>query len=109
MLRFAPCVASLLARPSPPISIIQWTVPVDGPLGRAGGAAPGREGRYLHHFCLRLEAFDADAVRAYLAGHGCSAGALATRYGAEGAGPSIYLEDPEGNAVELKGPPDAPA
>ena len=82
-------------------------VPVDGLLGRAGGAAPGREGRNLDHFCLRLEAFDADAVRAYLAGHGCSAGVLATRYGAEGAGPSIYLEDPEGNAVELKGPPDA--
>lgn len=45
-------------------------VPVDGALGRAGGAAVER------------------------------------RYGAEGEGPSIYLSDPEGNTVELKGPPD---
>ena len=28
----------------------------------------------------------------------------AARYGAEGEGPSIYVEDPEGNTVELKGP-----
>jgi catechol-2,3-dioxygenase len=27
------------------------------------------------------------------------------RYGAEGDGPSIYVRDPEGNVVELKGPP----
>jgi glyoxylase I family protein len=26
------------------------------------------------------------------------------REGAEGKGPSIYLQDPEGNGVELKGP-----
>ena len=26
-----------------------------------------------------------------------------SRYGAEGEGPSIYLTDPEGNAIELKG------
>ena len=26
------------------------------------------------------------------------------RYGAEGNGPSIYLRDPEGNGIELKGP-----
>ena len=33
-------------------------VPVDGQLGRAGGAAPGKEGRNLDHFCLRIEPFD---------------------------------------------------
>ena len=27
------------------------------------------------------------------------------QYGAEGQGPSIYAQDPEGNTVELKGPP----
>jgi hypothetical protein len=27
------------------------------------------------------------------------------RYGADGTGPSIYITDPEGNTVELKGPP----
>jgi catechol 2,3-dioxygenase-like lactoylglutathione lyase family enzyme len=80
-------------------------VPVDGPLGRAGGAAPGREGRNLDHFCLRVEPFDEAAIRAHLASCGVEAGPLEQRYGAEGSGPSIYLADPEGNTVELKGPP----
>ena len=81
-------------------------VPVDGELGRPGGAAPGAEGRNLDHFCLRIEPFDADAIRDHLAGHGIEAGPVKTRYGAEGIGPSIYIEDPEGNVVELKGPGD---
>ena len=80
-------------------------VPVDGQLGRAGGAAPGQEGRNLDHFCLRIEPFDEAAIRAQLQQHGYSAGPLEQRYGAEGEGPSIYLDDPEGNTVELKGPP----
>jgi catechol 2,3-dioxygenase-like lactoylglutathione lyase family enzyme len=80
-------------------------VPVDGELGRAGGAAPGREGRNLDHFCLRVEPFDEAAIRAHLASHGAHAGSIESRYGAEGMGPSLYLTDPEGNVVELKGPP----
>ncbi len=80
-------------------------VPVDGKLGRMGGAAPGAEGRNMDHFCLRVEPFDADAIRAHLAAHGVEAGKTESRYGAEGEGPSIYLSDPEGNVVELKGPP----
>lgn len=82
-------------------------VPLDGKLGRMGGAAPGKEGRNLDHFCLRVEPFDAEAIRAHLARHGVEAGAVESRYGAEGEGPSIYLSDPEGNVVELKGPPAA--
>ncbi|MDL0433867.1 VOC family protein [Marinobacter sp. TBZ242] len=82
-------------------------VPVEGPLGQRGGAAPGREGRNLDHFCLRLEPFDEAAIRRHLAAHDIEAGELVQRYGAEGSGPSLYLEDPEGNTVELKGPPDA--
>lgn len=80
-------------------------VPVDGPLGAAGGAAPGAEGRNLDHFCLRVESFDEDAIRRHLAAHGIEAGPTALRFGAEGEGPSIYVVDPEGNVVELKGPP----
>jgi len=80
-------------------------VPVDGKLGRAGGAAPGPEGRNLDHFCLRIEPFDESAIRSHLQGHGVSAGKVESRYGAEGDGPSMYLTDPEGNVVELKGPP----
>jgi catechol 2,3-dioxygenase-like lactoylglutathione lyase family enzyme len=80
-------------------------VPVDGPLGRAGGAAPGRGGRNLDHFCFRVEPFDEPAIRSQLARFGVTAGPVEPRYGAEGEGPSIYVGDPEGNVVELKGPP----
>jgi glyoxylase I family protein len=80
-------------------------VPVDGPLGRKGGAAPGTEGHNLDHFCLRIEPFDAEAITAHLRAHGADPAPVASRYGAEGQGPSIYVADPEGNVVELKGPP----
>jgi len=80
-------------------------LPVDGELGRAGGAAPGATGRDLDHFCLRVEPFDEVALRQHLLGHGIRIGEVRTRYGAEGNGPSVYLDDPEGNVVELKGPP----
>lgn len=82
-------------------------VPVDRPLGRAGGAAPGVQGRNLDHLCLRVEPFDAAEIRRQLEAHGAKPGALEQRYGAEGLGPSIYVADPEGNVVELKGPPGA--
>jgi len=80
-------------------------VPVDGRLGREGGAAPGREGRNMDHVCLRVESFDAEAINAHLQQHGIEPGEVASRYGAEGEGPSIYVADPEGNTVELKGSP----
>ncbi len=79
-------------------------VDVAGSIGREGGAAAGPEGRNMEHFCLIVEPFDADAIRAHLQAHGVAPGSLADRYGAEGAGPSLYLRDPEGNGVELKGP-----
>jgi glyoxylase I family protein len=82
-------------------------VPVDGRLGRAGGAAPGAEGRNLDHVCFRVLPWDGEAVLAHLKAHGIEA-QIASRYGAEGQGPSVYLSDPDGNGIELKGPPWAP-
>jgi glyoxylase I family protein len=79
-------------------------VPVEGPLGRQGGAAPGAEGRNMDHFCLRVKPFDAAAIMAHLRDHDVDPGKVEQRYGAEGMGPSIYLRDPDGNLVELKGP-----
>ena len=81
-------------------------VDVNGELGQKGGAAPGAEARNMDHFCLRIDPFDEAQIRAHLRAHGVEAGELATRYGAEGDGPSFYTQDPEGNTVELKGPPD---
>ena len=80
-------------------------VPVDGPLGKLGGAAPAAEGRNLDHFCLRIDPFEGDQILAFLKSKGLDPGHVESRYGAEGDGPSIYVKDPEGNVVELKGPP----
>jgi len=80
-------------------------VDVDGKLGRMGGAAPGEQARNMDHFCLRVEPFDVDAITAHLRSHDARIGEFGSRYGAEGEGPSQYLFDPEGNLVELKGPP----
>lgn len=78
-------------------------VPVDGKLGRMGGAAPGTEGRNVDHVAFRVPAWDESAILAHLAAHGIQAH-VNRRYGADGEGPSIYLGDPEGNMIELKGP-----
>jgi catechol 2,3-dioxygenase-like lactoylglutathione lyase family enzyme len=84
-------------------------VEVEGELGRKGGAAPGKEGRNMDHVCLRVEPFDSGAIAAHLLAHGVVPGETATRYGAEGSGLSVYISDPEGNTVELKGPPEREA
>jgi len=84
-------------------------VDVAGKLGQMGGAAPGREGRNMDHLCLRVEPFDQDAIIEHLTRHGTSVGDIKPRFGAEGNGISIYLADPEGNVVELKGPSDGSA
>jgi len=80
-------------------------VDVDGKLGREGGAPPGREGRNMDHLCLRLQPFDGALIAEHLQAHGIAPGDVVSRYGAEGEGPSMYISDPEGNVVELKGPP----
>ncbi|MFT3759836.1 VOC family protein [Thauera sp.] len=80
-------------------------IPVDGRLGSMGGAAPGKTGRNLDHFCLRIDPFDAEEIVRHLKSKGVEPGAVESRYGAEGQGPSIYVSDPEGTVVELKGAP----
>jgi glyoxylase I family protein len=40
-------------------------VEVAGPLGKAGGAGPGREGRNLDHLCLRVQPFDEQEILSY--------------------------------------------
>lgn len=57
----------------------------------------------LDHLCLRVEPYDEAAIRRHLSAHGVAVGESGSRHGAEG--PSIYLQDPQGNTVELKGPP----
>jgi len=77
------------------------------PLGAAGGAAPGPEGRNVDHLALQLERFDESELRAHLEAHGVEPGEVAERYGAGGYGGSMYIRDPDGNVIELKSPPAA--
>ncbi len=74
----------------------------DGP-GEAAGA-PTAGGRNMDHFCMRIARSDWPSVLAHLREHGVQVSEPARRYGAEGDGESVYLEDPEGNTVELKAP-----
>ena len=83
-------------------------VDVARPLGRAGGPAPGAEGHNVDHVCLRVLPWNGEEILAHLAAHGVADAEITSRYGSEGQGPSIYLTDPEGNRLELKGPPWPP-
>lgn len=81
-------------------------VDVDGEIGQQGGKAPSSEGRNLDHFCVRVDPFDEKAIRTHLTKFNIACDEASLRYGAEGSGPSIYIQDPENNTVELKGPPN---
>jgi glyoxylase I family protein len=74
-------------------------VTLDGPLG--AGEPPGA-GRNLEHFCVTVAPFDEPALIAWLTARGVSVREPGSRYGAQGEGASFYIEDPDGNRVELK-------
>ncbi len=78
-----------------------------GPPGRQGGGRRHADGGNMDHVCLQVQPWDADAISAHLTKHDVEVGDVVTRYGALGSGPSLYIEDPEGNGVELKGTPNS--
>ena len=69
-----------------------------------GEPMAGDDQRNMDHVCLIIEPFDENELRIHLDSHGIKAGETALRYGAEGSGLSFYINDPDGNTVELKGP-----
>lgn len=77
-------------------------ISVDSTLGRAGGGAPTSTENNLDHFCLQLKVISEIEVKQHLLDHGIDVGDFHRRYGAEGFGNSVYIEDPEGNIVELR-------
>ena len=76
-------------------------VPVGSKLG--GTRPPDPEHGNMAHFCLRIDDPDWDALAAHLRANRIAFEPPETRYGADGHGPSVYIADPEGNVVELKG------
>jgi len=74
-------------------------VTLDGPLG--AGEPPGT-GRNLEHFCMTIVPFDEPALIGWLGARGVAAREPGARYGAQGEGRSFYIEDPDGNHLELK-------
>ena len=82
-------------------------VPVDSKLGKSGGGPVDANAHNVDHVCLRIEPWEPEALRIDLQERGIEASEVATRYGAGGNGPSIYIQDPDGNSIELKGPPGA--
>jgi catechol 2,3-dioxygenase-like lactoylglutathione lyase family enzyme len=74
-------------------------VTLDGPLGAGEppGAAPN-----LEHFCLTVAPFDEGRLTAWLGARGVAVHSPASRYGAQGEGRSFYIDDPDGNHIELK-------
>lgn len=71
--------------------------------GRGGTQEGAAQGHNLDHFCLLVEPFDPDAIRSELALAGVDSQPPQRRYGAGGFGLSVYLRDPDGNGLELKG------
>jgi catechol 2,3-dioxygenase-like lactoylglutathione lyase family enzyme len=82
-------------------------IALDGALGRKGGAGPASEGRNVDHFAIQIEPFDKLLIDKHLGASGVAIVEHGQRYGAQGEGPSVYVLDPDGNTVELKGPPGA--
>ena len=78
-------------------------VDMNGALGADGGAPPGREAHNMDHFALTLEGFDAQALQNWFQIQNVEVEDVKQRFGATGDGPAIYLHDPDGNRLELKG------
>lgn len=74
-----------------------------GSLGLKAGNPPDHKAPNMDHICLQVAPWDEATIIAHLERHGVTPEPVEIRYGASGSGPSIYLKDPEGNTVELKG------
>jgi glyoxylase I family protein len=77
-------------------------VVVNSRLGAIGGGAPTKTERNVDHFCLQIKSLPEQEIISHLEKHGIKFSEFASRYGAQGLGNSVYIQDPEGNAVELR-------
>jgi glyoxylase I family protein len=77
-------------------------VVVNSRLGAVGGGAPTKTERNVDHFCLQIKSMPEPEIINHLEKHGIKVGEFTRRYGAQGLGNSLYIQDPEGNGVELR-------
>lgn len=77
-------------------------VDVDGQIGKTGGAAPGKKGNNLDHFCLQVAPFEESELISFLDHNNVEHSEFQNRTGAQGMGRSIYIKDIAGNTVELR-------
>ena len=77
-------------------------VVVTSRLGALGGGAPTKTERNVDHFCLQIKSIPETDIIKHLEKSGIEVGDFTSRYGAQGFGNSVYIQDPEGNVVELK-------
>ena len=61
----------------------------------------------MHHFALFIDRFDEPELRDHMQRHGIDVGDTVTHRGAAGDYPSVYLQDPDQNCIELMGPADS--
>ena len=85
--------------------IVLWDT---GHPGAAGAVPPVSGGRNVDHVCLACGPFDHQTLRAHLAASGVEIEREAMHGGARGMGASFYVRDPDGNKIEIKGPPEHP-
>ena len=67
---------------------------------------PVAGGRNLDHLCLALAAHDEAKLRRHLARHRIAIVEEGIHGGSRGESLSLYVRDPSGNVIELKGPPN---
>lgn len=76
--------------------------------GAKSAIPPATGGRNVDHICIATSPFDTAAMRHHLAAHGVKIEREATHGGARGMGFSVYIRDPFGNLLEIKGPAEYP-
>ena len=76
--------------------------------GAVSAIPPVAGGRNVDHVCIATSPFDPAALRAHLSAHGVGIEREAVHGGARGMGHSVYIRDPFGNKLEIKGPAEYP-
>jgi glyoxylase I family protein len=76
--------------------------------GAVDAVPPVKGGRNVDHVCINLSPIEVGELIGHLNSHNVRIEGTALHGGARGMGNSVYVFDPFGNKLELKGPPVYP-